>query len=152
MSEMSNARMATRASPSSRPTWSSNSAFTSVMTSRAPRRAAACAVARPMPLAAPVTRQRRPSSDGTGGRRRRLMRQQVTEIVARLISVRRLIAGCVLALTLLGAPSALAFSDGHGFQVVGQKQINSRLIALRVKTKALPEPANVYVLLPPGYA
>src|SRR4051794_23520284 len=148
---MSKARCAASASPSSLATSPSRSALTSVITSRAPRRAAARAVARPMPLAAPVTRQWRPSSVGTGGRRRR-MAQQVTDLVVRLISVRRLIAEFALAVSLFCAPTALAFGDGHGLQIVSQKQIDSRLVALVVKTKALPAPANIYVLLPPGYA
>lgn len=99
------------------------------------------------------------------------MTQQVTGPARRLISVsgsaKRLAAACVLALALAGAPAALAarapktaatpadaasFHDGDGLQVVSVKQLNARLIALVVKTSALPAPANIYVLLPPDYA
>src|SRR5215218_8659344 len=73
MSAISSAFWRTTASPSSPATEARASALTSVITRRAPARADAWAVARPMPLAAPVTRTRRPFRDGTGGLRRRLM-------------------------------------------------------------------------------
>lgn len=55
---------------------------------------------------------------------------------------------------LLAAPSANAarFRNGDGLTVLSVKQVNPRLEAVEVKTAALPEPANVYVLLPTGYA
>ena len=77
-------------------------------------------------------------------------------------SAKRVIALCVLALALACAPAAiaapatpaaaLALRSGNGLEVVSQKQLNPRLVAVVVKTKALPSPANIYVLLPPDYA
>jgi hypothetical protein len=73
-------------------------------------------------------------------------------------SLKGLVVACALAIGLgftsaaVAAPQALALHDGDGLQVVSQKQIDPRLVAVVVKTKALPQPANVYVLLPPGYA
>jgi hypothetical protein len=43
------------------------------------------------------------------------------------------------------------FSDGDGLHVLSVKRLNPRLTALQVKTAALPDPADVYILLPPGY-
>ena len=58
--------------------------------------------------------------------------------------------GCLLA---AAAPAhAMTFSSGHGLQVTSVKQVNSRLVALVVKTKAIPAPLNVYILFPPDYA
>jgi S-formylglutathione hydrolase FrmB len=68
--------------------------------------------------------------------------------------VRRL-AGLLVVLAALGAPAgaqALKFRSGDGLRVLTVKQLDSRLIALSVSTKALPGPANVRVLLPTGYA
>ena len=82
------------------------------------------------------------------------MGEQVTRLAVRLIFVgRRLVTACVTALCLTVVPSAGAVDlhDGSGLQVVSVKQLDPRLIAVVVKTKALPEPANVYILLPPGY-
>jgi S-formylglutathione hydrolase FrmB len=59
-----------------------------------------------------------------------------------------LLAG-VLAAPALAAP---VFKSVDGLQVTSQKSLDSRLIALTVKTSALPGPANVRVLLPTGYA
>jgi S-formylglutathione hydrolase FrmB len=67
----------------------------------------------------------------------------------------------VLGLALAAAPAALAttptasavaFRGAHGLTVASSKQLNSRLVALVVKTKAVPAPLNVYVLFPPDYA
>src|SRR3954454_18557572 len=70
--------------------------------------------------------------------------------------MKRLLAPALLALALVLAPAALAgpprFHDGAGLQVVSVKQLDPRLYALSVKTSALPEPANIYVLLPPDYS
>jgi S-formylglutathione hydrolase FrmB len=82
------------------------------------------------------------------------MAEQVTHPAVRLISVgKRLAAACLLAVCLVCAPSAGAatFHDGGGLHVVAVKQLDARLFALSVATKALPAPANVYVLLPPDY-
>jgi S-formylglutathione hydrolase FrmB len=68
--------------------------------------------------------------------------------------VRRLVlalcACCTLALPT--AAGAVTFHSGHGLRVTSVKHINARLVALVVKTKTLPDPANIYILLPPGYA
>src|SRR4051794_29201399 len=50
------------------------------------------------------------------------------------------------------APAAHAFSDGNGLHVKAVRQIDPRLYAITVTTKALPSEAHVYVLLPPRYA
>ena len=50
------------------------------------------------------------------------------------------------------AADAAPFKDGYGLHVLSVKQIDPRLIALQMRTSALPDPANVYILLPPGYA
>ena len=55
------------------------------------------------------------------------------------------------ALALAPAAQAVTFHDGNGLHVLSVKQVDPRLVALQVKTAALPDPANVYVLLPPGY-
>lgn len=47
--------------------------------------------------------------------------------------------------------SSLVFRDGYGLHVVSVKQIDPRLYALDFTTRALPDPVNVYILLPPGY-
>jgi S-formylglutathione hydrolase FrmB len=75
--------------------------------------------------------------------------------------IKRLAAGVGTVAALAAAPavaaapsstSAVALHDGAGLHVVSVKQLNPRLLAVVVTTKALPRPANVYVLLPPGYA
>jgi S-formylglutathione hydrolase FrmB len=65
------------------------------------------------------------------------------------------LAGLIAALlALAGAPAAgaVSFQSGHGLTVASVKQVNSRLVALTLKTAALPLPPSVYILLPPGYA
>jgi S-formylglutathione hydrolase FrmB len=56
------------------------------------------------------------------------------------------------ALSLAPTAGALGFRDVAGLHVVSAKQLDSRLVALVVKTAALPDPANVYILFPPGYS
>ena len=58
----------------------------------------------------------------------------------------------LMALALAPAAGALGFKDGYGLHLLSVKQLDPRLLALQVKTTALPDPANVYILLPPGYA
>lgn len=71
---------------------------------------------------------------------------------------RLLLCACLLALALIWSPVAsaadtpVAFQSGEGLNVVSVKELNPRLYAVVVTTKALPSPANVYVLLPPDYA
>lgn len=50
------------------------------------------------------------------------------------------------------AGSTIRFHDAHGLVLTQVKPVNSRLLAMTVKTAALPAPASVYVLLPVGYA
>ena len=45
-----------------------------------------------------------------------------------------------------------AFRSGHGLHVMSVKWINPRLAAVVVGTSALPSPASVYILFPPGYS
>ncbi len=69
---------------------------------------------------------------------------------------RRLAAATALVAALVLAPTAAArtqsFRDAGGIHIVGVKQIDPSLDALVVKTAALPDPANIYILFPPGYA
>jgi S-formylglutathione hydrolase FrmB len=68
--------------------------------------------------------------------------------------MRRLLVGLgLLCAGLVSTPAAAAtgFPSGDGLTVTSVKQINPRLTALVVKTKAAPNPLNVYILLPPGY-
>ncbi len=67
----------------------------------------------------------------------------------------RRLAGLLVALAALAAAAgaqALTFHDADGIHVLGVKRLDSRLLALTVKSSALPGPANVRVLLPAGYA
>lgn len=68
--------------------------------------------------------------------------------------VRRSSIILTIAAALAFAPSAgaVTFHNAAGLTVTSVKQINSRLVALVVKTAALPDPANIYILLPPGYS
>ena len=54
------------------------------------------------------------------------------------------------ASTSSAAPVAL--HDGAGLHVTSVKALNPRLLAVVVTTKALPRPANIFILLPPGYS
>src|SRR5437764_9649451 len=78
------------------------------------------------------------------------------------MSIKRLAAGLCAAVVLLAAPAlaaapasrtsrAVVLHDAAGLHVTSIKQINPRLLAVVVTTKALPRPANIYILLPPGY-
>jgi S-formylglutathione hydrolase FrmB len=42
--------------------------------------------------------------------------------------------------------------DGYGLHVTAETQLDPRLLAVTVSTAALPDPANVRILLPTGYA
>ena len=55
------------------------------------------------------------------------------------------------SLALASVAHAATFHDGDGLHILSTKQVDPRLVALQVKTAALPDPANVYILLPPGY-
>ena len=75
--------------------------------------------------------------------------------------LKRLLALIATAVGLVAAPAFAAvtsttdnqtpLSDGFGLHITSVKHINSRLLALVVTTKALPRPANIYILLPSGY-
>lgn len=69
----------------------------------------------------------------------------------RLVATFAVLLGLACAAPALAAPESL-FHDAAGLHVVSVKQVDPRLYALVVQTKALPSPANVYVLLPPDYA
>ena len=66
---------------------------------------------------------------------------------------RLLLALGVLCVGLVSAPvaGATTFRNVDGLTVASAKQINPRLVALAVKTKAVPDPLNVYILFPPDY-
>jgi S-formylglutathione hydrolase FrmB len=76
--------------------------------------------------------------------------------------VRRLavaaLLGCALGLVSAAgagagtrsAPSPV-FRSGHGLKLLSVKWLNPRLVAVVVKTAALPSPPSIYVLFPPGY-
>ncbi len=63
-----------------------------------------------------------------------------------------LAAAAVLGPLAGSASAAPVFKSVDGLTVVSQKSLDSRLIALTVKTSALPGPANIRILLPTGYA
>ena len=74
--------------------------------------------------------------------------------------IKRLIAAAAACATLVAVPafaapahstSVKALHSAAGLHVVSVKQVNPRLIAVVVTTKSLPRPANIYILLPPGY-
>jgi S-formylglutathione hydrolase FrmB len=56
------------------------------------------------------------------------------------------------ALALASSAGAVTFHDAAGLTIKSVKRLNPRLVALVVRTKALPDPANIYILLPPGYS
>jgi S-formylglutathione hydrolase FrmB len=65
------------------------------------------------------------------------------------------IAFLALAAAALASASgarAQQLVDASGVHVLTQTQLDSRLVALRVSSGALPKPANVRILLPSGYA
>jgi S-formylglutathione hydrolase FrmB len=63
-----------------------------------------------------------------------------------------LLAATVSILATAPGAGAVQLRSGQGLTVASVKQVNPRLVTLAVKTAALPVPANVYILLPPGYA
>jgi S-formylglutathione hydrolase FrmB len=72
-----------------------------------------------------------------------------------LIVMRRVCIALIVATTLavaVSAQAAVTFRNVDGLTVTSAKQVNSRLVALVVKTKAIPDPLNVYILFPPDYA
>ncbi len=69
---------------------------------------------------------------------------------------RRALAVILSAVGVALAPSAAdaaspTLLDGYGLHVASQRQLNSRLLAISLSTKALYGPAKVDVLLPTGY-
>jgi S-formylglutathione hydrolase FrmB len=60
----------------------------------------------------------------------------------------------VLAALLVAAPAAdaVTLNSADGIQVTSVKPLDSRLLALVVRTSALPGPSNLRILLPTGYA
>ena len=79
-----------------------------------------------------------------------------------LMRMKRLVAALGIAAALTATPvwaagsrqtaTPVAFHDLAGLHVTSVKQVSPRLLAIVVTTKALPRPANIYVLLPPGYS
>src|SRR5436305_2839714 len=74
--------------------------------------------------------------------------------------IKRLIAAAAACATLVAVPafaapahstSVKALHSAAGLHVVSVKQVTPRLIAVVVTTQSLPRPANIYILLPPGY-
>jgi S-formylglutathione hydrolase FrmB len=63
-------------------------------------------------------------------------------------------AAAVASLALAPAASAALppLGDGDGIHVVSQRELDARLTALTVSTTALPQSANVRILLPADYA
>jgi S-formylglutathione hydrolase FrmB len=59
-----------------------------------------------------------------------------------------------ILMTYAAAASAAepAFHDAGGLHVLAQRSVDRRLLSLRVSTAALAGPANVRILLPPGYS
>jgi S-formylglutathione hydrolase FrmB len=70
------------------------------------------------------------------------------------VNLRRLLPALLAAGLLSPAPAVAAprFHEGYGLQVTSVKRLDPRLYALTLKTAALPTPASVRILLPPGYA
>lgn len=77
---------------------------------------------------------------------------RIRRLVALLAVAVGLAAGPAFAAGTATTPNPLSLSDGYGLHITSVKQINPRLLAVVVTTKALPRPANIYILLPPGYA
>jgi S-formylglutathione hydrolase FrmB len=82
-------------------------------------------------------------------------------VEANRMRIRRLLALLAVGVGLAAGPAFAAATstsarspslhDGFGLHITSVKHINSRLLALVVTTRALPRPANIYILLPPGY-
>lgn len=78
---------------------------------------------------------------------------RVKRWAAAVVTVTAMVAAPAIAGTApANAPAMFGLHDGFGLHVSSVKQVNPRLLAIVVTTKALPRPANIYVLLPPGYA
>ena len=60
-------------------------------------------------------------------------------------------AALFCALALAPAAGALSFRSAYGLHVLSIRWLNSRLAAVAVRTRALPGPANIDILLPRGY-
>ena len=67
---------------------------------------------------------------------------------------RVLVALMAVAALGVAAPAAglAQFHSGDGLTIKSVKQVNPRLVALVVTTKAILAPLNVYILFPPDYA
>jgi S-formylglutathione hydrolase FrmB len=69
--------------------------------------------------------------------------------------MRRVLAAMVGLMALALAPAAaraVTFRSGDGLTVTAIQRLDARLLALTVRTAALPAPANIRILLPDGYA
>jgi S-formylglutathione hydrolase FrmB len=56
------------------------------------------------------------------------------------------------ALAVAPAAGAVGLRSGHGLRVVSVRWLGARLAAVVVRTSALPDPAQIYILLPRGYS
>lgn len=67
--------------------------------------------------------------------------------------MRRLVAAAVLfcALAVTPAAGAIGLRSADGLHVVSVRQVNARLVAVLVRTSALPAPVSIDILLPQGY-
>jgi S-formylglutathione hydrolase FrmB len=75
---------------------------------------------------------------------------------ARAKRARRLLPALVATFlsAVAAAPAGAAqpdLRDGAGLEVLSQEKLSARLLTTSVGTEALPGPANVRILLPPGY-
>jgi S-formylglutathione hydrolase FrmB len=75
------------------------------------------------------------------------LQRRFVEMIARLLGTLAVAA----TLALAPAAAAVTFQNGSGLTITSVKHVDSNLIALVVKTAALPDAANIYILLPPGY-
>jgi S-formylglutathione hydrolase FrmB len=74
-------------------------------------------------------------------------------VVSTVIVTGGAVAGAATAAVAApGSLSAPSLSDGHGLTIDTEAQLDPRLLDVTVSTAALPEPADVRILLPSGYA
>ncbi len=72
-------------------------------------------------------------------------------MATRIIAAVVVVCALVVPASAGASAGATTFHSGHGLQIKSVKRINSRLYAIVVRTRTLPAPANIYILLPPGY-
>ena len=73
--------------------------------------------------------------------------------VLRRLTVVVVVSALAAAAGSVATPArAAALSDGSGLRLIAQRHIDGRLLAVTMRTAALPQPVDVRILLPPGYA